>query len=84
MPITFLQFCKIFRRIANFYILDEVKALDEFVEFLTRVLMFNLFVSKAVVLLPALCQHPETRQADQRGGVAVPADRRNRIGQSAP
>lgn len=29
MPITFLQFCKIFRRIANFYILDEVKALDE-------------------------------------------------------
>lgn len=84
MPITFLQFCKIFRRIANFYILDEVKALDEFVEFLTRVLMFNLFVSTAVVLLPALCQHPETRQADQRGGVAVPADRRNRIGQSAP
>lgn len=84
MPITFSQFCKIFRRIANFYILDEVKALDEFVEFLTRVLMFNLFVSKAVVLLPALCQHPETRQADQRGGVAVPADRRNRIGQSTP
>lgn len=29
MPITFLQFCKIFRKIANFYILDEVKALDE-------------------------------------------------------
>lgn len=55
MPITFLQFCKIFRRIANFYILDEVK-----VEYLTRVLMFNLFVSTAVVLLPALCQHPET------------------------
>lgn len=55
-----------------------------FVEYLTRVLIFNLFVSTAVVLLPALCQHPETRQADQRGGVAVPADRRNRIGQSAP
>lgn len=55
-----------------------------FVEYLTRVLMFNLFVSTVVVLLPALCQHSETRQADQRGGVAVPADRRNRIGQSAP
>lgn len=53
-----------------------------FVEYLTRVLMFSLFVSTAVVLLPALRQHPETRQADQRGGMAVPADRRNRLGQS--